>query len=138
MKDALRKLSLLTAVLLVTAAGAYAQDSLRAKIPFDFSASGKLLPAGEYELQRVSMPVGVRVLQLRKTDGGQSAFLIERYSVDTAQWREPELLFGCLDGKCSIQKIYAGGYGGWAVGFPSKGSGHELQAKVRLERVPAD
>ena len=41
----------------VTAATAYAQmpgTALRATIPFDFSVRGKILPAGDYEIRRIT------------------------------------------------------------------------------------
>jgi hypothetical protein len=44
-------------VAVVAAATAYAQlpgTALRATIPFDFSVRGKVLPAGEYEIRRIT------------------------------------------------------------------------------------
>jgi len=138
MKDAFHKLTLIAALLVISGAAAYAQGSLYAKIPFEFRASGKLLPAGEYIISPVTAQLGVRIMELRKMDTKESAFLVQRYAVDTEAWRNPELRFGCLEGKCSLQKVYPGGYGGWSVGSPIKAGAHELQASVRLERLPAD
>lgn len=50
---------------LVAAATAYAQfpgTSLHARIPFDFSVRGKLLPAGQYEIRRISDEPGGLVI----------------------------------------------------------------------------
>ena len=138
MKDALRRFVLAAAVLTITGAAAYAQGTLYAKIPFEFRASGKLLPAGDYILAPVTVALGVRVMKISKQNGHDGAFLVQRYAVDTAQWRDPELRFGCIEGKCSLQNVYAGGYGGWAVGSPAKAGVHELQASVRMERAPAN
>ena len=76
MKDAFHKLTLIAALLVISGAAAYAQGSLYAKIPFEFRASGKLLPAGEYIISPVTAQLGVRIMELRKMDSKESAFLV--------------------------------------------------------------
>jgi hypothetical protein len=52
-------------IAVVAAATAYAQlpgTALRATIPFDFSVRGKVLPAGEYEIKRITDEPGGLVI----------------------------------------------------------------------------
>ena len=66
-------------VLVTMAAGttAHAQtiNQFTADIPFDFHVGGERFPAGEYTIRCVNPSSDVKVLQLRKTDGGPSVVL---------------------------------------------------------------
>ena len=55
-------------VLVVTCAYAQGQ-SVRAKIPFQFTVSGKVLPAGQYDFMRDANDEAIRVVGERKTPG---------------------------------------------------------------------
>lgn len=82
----------------LAAATAYSQmpgTSLRATIPFDFNVRGKTLPAGEYEIKRITdQPEGLIISSLTdthdrsifqtlpveaKTTPGKSEFVFHRY-----------------------------------------------------------
>jgi hypothetical protein len=59
----------LVAMALLAPLGAYAQNRAEANIPFDFTVQGVTLPAGHYDLQRVS--IGSDVIQIQNLDTGK-------------------------------------------------------------------
>ena len=58
--------------------GAHAQekDTVVTKVPFDFIAGGKVLPAGTYTVSRVDSTGGSRMLQISSYETGAGVFLI--------------------------------------------------------------
>lgn len=58
--------------------GAHAQeeDTVVTKVPFDFVAGGKVLPAGTYRVSRVAPASGSRELELRSYETRASVFVI--------------------------------------------------------------
>jgi len=70
------KLGLLAVITIIAvSASAKAQSldyRLTANIPFDFSVSGKKLPAGKYCVSRAQVSNGDAVVQIRSTDGHES------------------------------------------------------------------
>lgn len=71
------KVSLLTAMLVVTSAASTQAQSLaygiKARIPFDFSVGDKKLPAGKYSVSRVSQTSGDTVIAITGDDGRSNA-----------------------------------------------------------------
>ena len=70
------KLGLLAVMMIVAASmSAKAQSltyRLSANIPFDFSVSGKKLPAGKYWISRALPSSGDTIVQIRSTDGHEN------------------------------------------------------------------
>jgi hypothetical protein len=58
--------------------GAHAQeeDTVVTKVPFDFVAGGKVLPAGSYRVSRVDSSRGSRMLQISSYETGAGVFLL--------------------------------------------------------------
>jgi len=58
--------------------GAHAQekDTVVTKVPFDFIAGGKVLPAGTYTVSRVGTTTRSRMLQLSSYETGAGVFLL--------------------------------------------------------------
>ncbi|HET6972734.1 MAG TPA: hypothetical protein VFH96_01845 [Pyrinomonadaceae bacterium] len=73
MKNVVVKMGLLAVMIVIAASvSANAQSlnyRLTANIPFDFSVSGKKLPAGQYLINRAQVSDGDMVVQIRSTDG---------------------------------------------------------------------
>jgi hypothetical protein len=57
-------------------ARAQEEDAVVAKVPFDFVASGKVLPAGRYTVNRVAPTSGSRELEMRSYETRASVFVI--------------------------------------------------------------
>lgn len=56
-------------------ARAQEEDTVVTKLPFDFVAGGKVLPAGTYRVNRVDSATGSRTLQISSFETGASVFL---------------------------------------------------------------
>ena len=57
-------------------ARAQEEDTVVTKVPFDFVAGGKVLPAGEYTVNRVSPTTGSRELEMRSYETRASVFVL--------------------------------------------------------------
>ena len=101
---------LLATVALVAAAGsALAQTSLKAEIPFSFQAGAKMMAPGTY---RVMPSWGVTpLIQLSNQSDRQSALLLVEFRDASKEWRKarvPKLAFECIEGHCSLAKVWTG------------------------------
>jgi hypothetical protein len=58
--------------------GAHAQeeDTVVTKVPFDFVAGGRVLPAGTYRVSRIAPASGSRELEMRSDETGASVFVM--------------------------------------------------------------
>ena len=63
-------------------ARAQEQDTIVAKVPYDFVVGSQVLPAGTYKVRRVDHH-GTRELQIQSYETGASAFLISTFFDDT-------------------------------------------------------
>jgi len=57
-------------------ARAQEEDTVVTKVPFDFVAGGKVLPAGTYRVSRVAPISGSRELEMSSYETGESVFVI--------------------------------------------------------------
>ena len=92
------------------AATAHAQlagTTLRAMIPFDFSVRGKTLPAGEYEIKRITMaPDGLIISGVNNRE--HEIFDTEPVS----RWKAPnrgEIIFHRYGDSYFLSEVFAGG-----------------------------
>jgi hypothetical protein len=58
-----------------------AEDTVLAKVPYDFVVRGHVLPAGTYRVSRIS--TSPRVLEISSSETGASAFFIPTFFDDT-------------------------------------------------------
>jgi hypothetical protein len=72
-------------------AHAQAEDTVVAKVPYDFVVTGQLLPAGTYRVSRPNSPA-TRELEIWSYETGASAFLIPTF-FDDAQTGHAQLRF---------------------------------------------
>ena len=112
------------------------QYGLTANIPFDFSVSGKKLPAGEYWISRAQEASGDAVLQIRSTDGNSIA---NRFSIPVSTFnpkRRGELIFHKYGEQYFLSEVWpAGGITGRA--FPKSNAERELERDARNNVVGA-
>jgi len=57
-------------------ARAQEEDTVVTKVPFDFVAGGKVLPAGTYRVSRIAPASGSRELEMRSEETGASVFVM--------------------------------------------------------------
>ena len=95
------------AALACTALHAQSAD-LRATIPFDFHAAGKLMPAGEYVIHEQGM-----LVVLREADSGRLAPILMTIGVVSSNPREAGLDFSHYGNEYFLKAIWSpvSGYG---------------------------
>jgi len=123
MKEKIFRAALTCSLLTVVAAAtAYAQlpgTSVRAIIPFDFSVRGKTLPAGDYEIRRITDEPGGLIISNLKDNH-------ERIVFDTApvQARKianrAEIIFERYGDSYFLSEIFAGGLQTGRELYPSR------------------
>jgi len=114
-----------TVVALLSVTSAYAQTgSIRAQVPFPFFAAGKVLPAGQYQLDVA--PAFNRIL-LRLTDGSAGLYLPPHPAQRTEAAAQPGML---------VFHKYGNHYFLWRVWSPGHSQGYELPAS-KAEREMA-
>jgi hypothetical protein len=96
---------------LVGAATVHAQmpgTALRATIPFDFSVRGKTLPAGEYEINRLSEgPEGLEIFSTN--DKHERAIFETEPVVATKLSSKPQIVFHRYGDSYFLFEVFAGG-----------------------------
>ncbi len=140
MKNAVIKMGLL-AVMTIIAASVSAQAQslayrLTANIPFDFSVTGKKLPAGEYWISRAQQGNGDTVVQIRSTDGNAN---IVRLTIPINTYntvKEGTLVFHRYGEEYFLSEIWpAGGLTGREL--PKTKAERELERKARDNGIAA-
>ena len=114
MKNVTTKMMIAVAAL-VTVAGVANAQTMEAKIPFAFRASGKVLPAGTYRvhLERGS---GAPMFVIRGEEPGQEVLAVPNAGGDDPkkEWTSSGngvLSFQCGVGRCALQGIWTGEQG---------------------------
>lgn len=91
---------------LAASAAVYAQTSttLRVDVPFAFSASGKMMPAGTYLLAQEQKVSAVWI------KGNRSMIAITTgHLAPKSEYEQPRLVFECYGSECFLQQIWTGG-----------------------------
>jgi hypothetical protein len=87
-------------------APAYAQaGSMKAKIPFEFTAGGKVLPAGEYRI--VATPHRV---DIQDAKGNKVAVLLANEISSRSPGAEAEVIFHCYREQCFLSEVWSPDY----------------------------
>jgi hypothetical protein len=129
------KLSLLAVmVIIATSVSANAQSlnyRLTANIPFDFSVSGKKLPAGKYLINRAQVSDGDMVVQIRSTDGHSNVTRLTIPATAHRQVKNGTLVFNRYGDEYFLSEIWpAGGETGRVL--------HKSRAERELARKAQD
>ncbi|HYW42436.1 MAG TPA: hypothetical protein VE959_06240 [Bryobacteraceae bacterium] len=102
---------MVAAAALVVTAGAVSAQTLKADIPFAFQVSGKVMPAGTYQVD-YSRIQSDRTVLFRGVDNRYSALAIKTSTADAGrQWREDgraRLAFECGTSVCSLTGMWDG------------------------------
>ncbi len=103
---------MIAAAALVAVAGTASAQTMEAKIPFAFRASGTVLPAGTYKVQLKSVQSG-RMLVISTADG-KNTMLSTAFQGGpaSASWEsvgDPVLSFQCGVSRCALKDVWMGG-----------------------------
>ena len=109
-------------LIVVGAATAYAQlpgTAVRATIPFDFSVRGKILPAGDYEIRRITdQPDGLIISSVN--DKHEHA-MFETEAIQAPRIAsKAEIIFQRYGDSYFLSEVFAGGMQNGRVAIPSR------------------
>jgi hypothetical protein len=110
-------------LILLAAVSAFAQQAIKAQIPFRFHMGGSILPAGSHT---VDTAVARGVLRFRLVDGPSSAMTLSNAVQSVTIPTEPKLVFNRYGDQYFLSQVWAG----------SSNTGRELP-KSRLEKEKA-
>jgi hypothetical protein len=131
MTTAMKQLTI-TAAVLVLAGGTASAQTLNAQIPFAFTAGGKVMRRGAYEVQVKNANSLVILSNFQAREG---AMLLPSNRSDAgSEWRakgDPVLVFECGIGPCALIRLWTGG-GNPALSVPHGSLGREEHASLTL------
>jgi hypothetical protein len=109
-KQALRTISVLSLLFLLTVASAHAQSakSIVVTIPFDFNVAGKMLPAGEYIVRRATQNTS-EGWQISLKDGRAGAFVLTMSIQAGAVNENSRLVFNRYDDQYFLSQVWTSG-----------------------------
>jgi hypothetical protein len=110
MKKLTTKLMIATAALVVVAGAASAQ-TMKASIPFEFHAGGRVMAPGTYRVENLDIQTGRPVFRLTNVNSGGSIAVLPQAPVDPQKgWAEGygKLVFTCTSGSCALAEIWNG------------------------------
>lgn len=113
--------SLLVLSLLLTVAGAHAQSTARANVPFAFKVGAKQMPAGIYTVQG---RIGSNIIMVHNVQTGTSALAMGRRESPSANTNK--LIFHRYGSQYFLSAIL-GGKGSQAMVLPAGSQEKELQ-----------
>ena len=131
--NVLTKVSLLSAMLLVTcvasAQGQSLANRITANIPFDFSVGEKKLPAGTYSISRVNQNVGDAVLSVADDDGQAKAIRLSNAAQRSRANSKATLVFHRYGDQYFLFQVWPAGA---TTGrqFPKSRSQREIERKL--------
>ncbi len=96
----------------LSAVPAFAQSGgVRAKVPFPFAVSGKILPAGEY-----TMTSNAHLVKIQDAHGKPVAIVLADYSSGGSAGKNGQIIFHCYRNLCLLSEVWS----------PVKGDGRKL------------
>jgi hypothetical protein len=95
---------------MVAAGNSYAQESVKANIPFAFVVGNATLPAGEYQIKDLSMSDASAQL-IRRSDGSASMIVLTNAADQKGKDTEPRLLFQRYGDEYFLSQIWSGATG---------------------------
>ena len=135
MKNVVAKMGLLAVMTIMAASAAVQAQTLEyrltANIPFDFSVSGKKLPAGKYWVKRAQPSSGDTVVQISSTDGQSNITRLTIPVITLRPMKEASLVFHRYGDEYFLSEI-------WPAGGGTGRELHKSQAERDLERKAQD
>ena len=127
---ALRTISLLSLLFLLTTASAHAQsaNNMVVAVPFDFNVAGKVLPAGEYIVKRATQNTN-EGWQVLRTDGRAGAFVLTTSIQRRAVSENSRLIFNRYDDKYFLSQVWTAG-NNYGRGVSKSGGERSLEREI--------
>jgi hypothetical protein len=135
---------IIAAATLVAAAGVASAQSMEAKIPFAFRASGKMLAAGTYYVRMDRSPAGTPLILISGEAAGEKVLTIGYGANEPkAAWTStgsPVLSFQCGVSRCVLTQLWiGGGQPAYQLSNPSFGKGEpQREAEVVMHPIKTE
>jgi hypothetical protein len=103
--------SLIAVASMTVAAGIASAQALKVEIPFSFRAGETLMAPGTYRVIANSSALHTPAIQIRRQDEGGGIMMLANARDAETQWRTagvPKVQFNCLDGRCTLARVYDG------------------------------
>jgi hypothetical protein len=126
----IRGLLLSAAIVAVTVGSAYAQDTLKANIPFGFQVGSHRLPAGEYTISNVA----ANIMAVRSADGHQGALSVANRAESRKEVTVSKLVFLRYGEKYFLCSAWSAA-SGTGRELPKPKMGREIIASAAPEQV---
>ncbi len=107
-KSILRITGLLALALVAATQIARAQEPIAVTIPFAFTAADKMLPAGEYRVEKAAQ--GSLVLLIRRMDGNESMFVSSFAASSSSPQTQSKLIFHRYGNQYFLSQVWVAGY----------------------------
>ena len=142
MKRMTNNLMTAAAVLMIGAGVASAQTTLKAEIPFAFSAGGKVTEPGTYQVRSLRGASSTAAFAIQNTATGRTYLLLPKYNSDVPkEWKangSAMVAFDCSEGACALRKIWFGEGYAYEFGGPRTKSGEIQLTEIRLTSTKGD
>jgi hypothetical protein len=122
--------TMIAAATLMVAAGVASAQSYRAEIPMAFRMGDKVMTPGSYEIRVTNSGSGERIVAYNLTSYAAAALGSAVKSDAPKQWRDagaPKIAFECVDGACSLRKLWDG-FAPYVLNVPAHKPAGELMA----------
>jgi len=142
MKRMTNHLMTAAAVLMIGAGAASAQSSLKAEIPFAFSAGRKVTEPGTYKVKALPSLSSIITFEIRNMATGDAFLLVTNVGSDVPKhWLAsgtPRMEFECGSGACALSKIWMGEGTAHRISGPRKKSGEVQLSEIVLKSDKGD
>lgn len=115
MKKIFAKVSSLMVVFLMFAGAGYAQQAIKANVPFEFSVGKTTFPAGEYRVTRM----GSTLLAVQGNSNDPTIFVLTQ-PMSSIKTFNPKLKFKSANGQFALSEVWSGGEIGYKVYVPKQ------------------
>jgi hypothetical protein len=128
--------SMMIAGAVLVAAGAANAQTMAAKIPFEFSVSGKIMPAGEYRIEAQERPGSASIFRVENVNTRKSVFASAPVQSSVPYSTTPSTLaFTCIENSCELTGISSSVQGAkWKIA-PTKPMREAMRAGVPVMSV---
>ena len=119
--------------LMLVAGSVLAQNTVEAKVPFNFTVNRTNMPAGEYRLSTVG--IGNNLL-IQSKDAKSAKLAMANHAQLATPSQTTKLIFRCYGGdQCFLYQIWVQGMSRGRE-FPKSSAENEIEARLRSRNVP--
>jgi len=123
----IKVLGVASVFVLLAAASAYGQTTVSAKIPFPFTASGRSLPAGQYDFVRDTNDEAIRVTGAVKGSGAVAMVISRLAEGMHTTPQDAHIVFDKVGEKYFLSEVWIPGADGFLLHVTKEKHEHRIQ-----------